>query len=167
MSAELKNILNTLAEKHGEVRISPKHGTEYVRIEKTKRIDFLGYLASTMKERGKDRTFFDSTSIQETIAKFLIPEGVTRLWTRNKTREAHSVVIRELERVVARVWPDDISDEAPTYAAPVTTDPQRPVSSPHAPLREDVTETPYKSDSEVQVDEEFCKLLGVDTNGWK
>jgi len=164
MSAELKNTLNTLAEKHGEVRISPKHGTEYVRIDKTKRIEFLGYLANTMKERGKDRTFFEADSVQDTIAKFLIPEGVTRLWTRNKTREAHSVVIRELERVIARVWPDDISNEAPTYSAPVVTEPRQAVKVPT--LCEDVTETPYKK-SEVQIDEDFAKLLGVDTDDWK
>jgi hypothetical protein len=157
MSPDLKRLLYALNDKYGETHTSRIHRTEYVAINKTKRKEVIWYLINTLKNRGKEQAYFESGTFQSDLSDFFFPDGSVEGFSKAKREGARSVVLRELNEVLARVFKEeDLFEEAPNFqpAAPVAAK-----KEPEAPrLRPDATAAPYEEDTTV-LDEDFINQL--------
>lgn len=158
MSPELKRLLNTLNEVHGQVQLSRVHRTEYVAIHKTKRKDAIWCLIKTLEKRGKDQSYFESASFQDDLAEFFLPDTAGEGQPKKSIKGGRIVIKKEIDRVIAKIWPDpDLHSELPPEIAV-----QEPVITPPAQeriIREDVVEAPYDADDQTALDEDFLNQL--------
>ena len=106
MEFDLEDTIRTLASEYGEKRFSRKHGTEYIAIPKDRRKDILRHLANTAKNLGQDKDFFKKGTVRTTIAQSVFPEALTEFWDNKKTHKSYAAVHRELDEVLAEIWPN-------------------------------------------------------------
>lgn len=160
MNSDLKRLLYALNDKYGETHTSRTHKTEYVAIHKTKRKEVIWYLVNTLKSRGRDQDYFETSSFQTDLTNFFFPDGSTEGLTRQKREGARVVVLRELNEVLAKVWPEeDLFAELPEFDAPSAKEtPTYAVIESVPGLRPDAKANPYEMQESV-IDEEFMNAL--------
>lgn len=105
MDFDLEDTIRTLTNDHGEKRTSRKHGTEFMAIPKDKRKDILRHLVNTAKVLGQDKTYFKKITVRTVIAKAVFPDALTDFWDNKKKNSAYHSVYRELDEVLAEIWP--------------------------------------------------------------
>lgn len=129
MEFKLEDTIETLKEQYGERVLGQKHGTEVVCIPKKGRKDILRHLVNTAKEFKQEKDYFKKGTVQYVIFKACFPDAMTKHWSKDSLRGAHSVVVRELNEVLAEIFPEV------TYPAD-PSEPTGPVSTGPASIKE-------------------------------
>ena len=159
MSPDLKRLLYALNDKFGETQHSRIHRTEYISIHKSKRKGAIWCLVKTLIKRGKEQNYFETNSFQNDIMNFFFPDLSTEGLSKAKRDGARSVVLRELNEVLASIFKEeDLCDEIPSFPAPAPSRPVEIVTQEPLKLRPDVKGSHYDSDDTV-IDEDFMNQL--------
>lgn len=158
MDFDLDDTIRTLANEYGEKRISRKHGTEYMAIPKERRKDILRHLVNTAKIMGAEKEFFKLGTKRTTIAKAIFPDALTDGpgWDNKKKNGAYNTVLRELDEVVAELWPSN------TYKAEATKKIEEWNPAKHGRLGKPFDESRLRDlpEPHSKQDEEAAAILG-------
>lgn len=160
MSPDLKRLLYRLNNEYGNTEYSRVHKTEYIAIHKTKRKTAIWCLVHVLKNKGRDQAYFESGTFQKDLADFFFPDGSTEGFTKAKREGARSVVIRELNEVLAAVFKEEGEfDNLPAFpsSSPSLAPNDKEVEAPK--LRPDVSEAPYEAEDMTVLDQEFMSQL--------
>jgi hypothetical protein len=154
MTPELKRLLNDLVEEYGDTHTSKVHKTEYKSIHKTKRKDAIRCLVNTLRQAGRDREFFETSSFQSEVSKFFFPDVALEGFPKSKIEGGRKVVCVEIDQVVAELWKGEqnLCKVTPSEPKPRAVEPEAPK------LREDVKGSVYETEEHV-LDEEFARQL--------
>src|SRR5579863_8918122 len=153
-------------------------GIKYRAVPDNDRYEVIKRLVEIIKSRGVEKEFFKTSSVKEFIAKFFFPDHRVERHNATKRRGCYEMVYTQIREAIIELWPVNDIQHKPLETPRVipATVPKvkvkissKPVYDKPKFVAEDITETPYKGEggtSEVQVDEEYAKLLGVKTNVW-
>jgi hypothetical protein len=169
---ELQEVLDSLNINYG-VWKSNSRGIKYRAIADNDRYQVIKSLLEVFKNRGKDKEYFRTNNVKDFVAKFFFPEPRTEHKTAAKVRGCYDLVKGELRQAILEVWgtPNDIAGKKleevqaapyqppkpsaqPQYKKPAPEDDEKPIA-----IRPDPKNIPYEKIDELEVDEEFAKLL--------
>ena len=169
---ELQEVLDSLNVTYG-VWKSNSRGIKYRAISDNDRYQVIKSMLDIFRGRGKDKEYFRTSNVKDFIAKFFFPESRTEHKTAAKVRGCYDLVKGELRQAILEVWgtADDIGNkelekvEAAPYQppklgpAPVRKAPEQETDQKPSVVRPDFTDVPYEKIEELEVDEEFAKLI--------
>jgi hypothetical protein len=159
VDTHVQEILDTLVKEFGEKRVSKKHGTEYFCIPKTQRKNIVRHLVKTLKEEGKDKSYFAQNELKKFIIEASFHPAATKHWNSEMRDGARNTVLRELREIVVEFWPSNF-EKAVEVLSPNATEQYNPAI--HGRLGKPI-DTSIANDEpvpEVIIDEEAARLLG-------
>jgi len=165
-------------EKYGKETVGQKYGRICKKIEIGEQQLRFKILFRWMRMIGFDESLFRMDSFQTELAKFCFIETDGN---KSRAKNAHDAIKRDIEIVLysrnglsGRKTKESKGGLGKKLKEKIETlpksEPAAPVPAEKAPTKiiEEVDETPYaKGAGEVIIDEEFAKLIGAKTDGWK